>query len=90
MGVGKGKNLLESPVSQAHQVVLGAQGPLLFLCLQTLRLAHTHQAPPDGVTEPEKKRQITRKNQGKQLNLIISSFIGPTGGQVRQPAVLRS
>lgn len=61
-------NVHESPVSQAGQLVLGAQGPLLFLCPLALRLAHAHQAPPDSVTEPEKERQATKKNRVRQLN----------------------
>lgn len=62
LAVWKCENLHESPVSQALQVILGALGPLLFLYLLALQLAHAHQAPPDSVTETERERQTTRRH----------------------------
>lgn len=86
-------NLHESPVSQAHQVVLEAQGPLLFLYPLALRVAHAHQAPPDSVIEPEWRVGGHQEKQSeRQLNNKILSFMWPTerGWWVRQPVVLRS
>lgn len=81
-------NVHESPVSQALRVVLGARGPLLFLCPQALRLAHAHQAHPDSVTDTENQE---KQSEGRfSYNLV--SLILPTerGHKVRQPVVFRS
>lgn len=56
-------NLHEIPVSQALRGVLGAQGPLLFLCLLVLQLVHNHQAPPVSVIDREKERWTTTKTE---------------------------